>query len=69
MEIEIKDAGKPFLELHGLVEGMAAYLITEGPVIRHGDTIGHTKEQRIRVLHGNSYWRPGMRVYRLRFDR
>jgi hypothetical protein len=69
MEIEVKDTPKPFTELYGLVDGMAAYLIAKGPVIRDGDTIGHSNAQRIRVRHGESYWRPGERVYRVAFDR
>lgn len=67
MEIEAKDVAMPFSEFYGLVEGTAAYLITKGPIIRDGDTVGHTAEQRIRVRHKPSYWRAGMRVYRLEF--
>jgi Domain of unknown function (DUF4261) len=67
MEIEAKDVAMPFSELHGLVDGMTAYLIKQGPVIQNGHTIGHSNEQRIRVRHGPSYWRAGTRVYRLEF--
>jgi uncharacterized protein DUF4261 len=67
MEIEAKDVAMPLDELYGLVQGVAAYLITQGPVIQNGHTVGHSNEQRIRVRHGPSYWRVGTRVYRLEF--
>jgi len=66
MEIETKDAAMPLRDLYGLVQGTAAYLIAKGPIIRDGDTIGHTAQQRIRVRHGKSYWRTD-KVYRLEF--
>jgi hypothetical protein len=69
MEIEVKDAAAPLSEVYGFVEGMAAYLIAKGPVIRNGDTVGHSAEQRIRIRYGKSHWRPGMQVYRIEFDR
>jgi hypothetical protein len=64
MEIETKDAPMTFRDLYGLVQGTAAYLIAKGPIIRDGDTVGHTARQRIRVRHGKSYWRSD-KVYRL----
>jgi hypothetical protein len=66
MEIEAKDVAMPLNDLYGLIEGTAAYLIAKGPVIRDGDTVGHTAQQRIRVRHGKSYWRAD-RVYRIEF--
>jgi hypothetical protein len=69
MEIEVKDAAVPLKDVYGLVEGVAAYLITKGAVIRDGDTVGHTNDQRILMHHGESYWRPGTRVYRMEYNR
>jgi Domain of unknown function (DUF4261) len=69
MEIEAKDVTTPPQELYGLVQGMAAYLITKGPIIRDGDTVGASAKERIRVRHRPSYWRKGQRVYRLEFGR
>jgi hypothetical protein len=69
MEIEVKDAAAALSDVYGLVEGVAACLITKGPVIRDGDTVGHSAKQRIRVRYGESHWRPGMQVYRVEFDR
>jgi hypothetical protein len=66
MEIESKDARISFVSLLSLVNGMAQYLIKSGPVIRDGDTVGEAS-QKIRVRHGESYWRPGMTVYRVEF--
>ncbi len=66
MEIETKDAAMPLRDLYGILQGTAAYLIAKGPIIRDGDTIGHTAQQQIRVRHGKSYWRAD-KVYRLDF--
>src|SRR5262249_36020035 len=65
MEIEAKDVALPFKDAYAHVEGMAAYLIAKGPIVRDGDTIGSSPTERIRVRHGPSYWRKGQRVYRL----
>ena len=67
MEIEAKDAPMPGRDLFELVLGATEYLITKGPVIRDGDTIGQSSRQRIRVHHGESYWNAGEKVYRLDF--
>jgi Domain of unknown function (DUF4261) len=69
MEIEVKDVVMPAQELYGVVQGMAAYLIRKGPIIRDGDTVGASAKQRIRIRHRRSYWRKGQRVYRLDFGR
>jgi hypothetical protein len=65
MEIETKDTKMPGAELFTLVRGASQYLITKGPVIKDGDTIGHTNTQRIRVRHADSYWNEGQKVYRI----
>lgn len=65
MEIETKDAPIPGRELFELALGMSEYLITKGPVIGDGDTIGQSPQQRIRVRHAESYWNAGEKVYRI----
>lgn len=65
MEIEAKDAKMPGPELFRLVFGASQYLITKGPVIMDGDTIGHSDTQRIRVRHADSSWNEGEKVYRV----
>ena len=67
MEIETKDAPMPGLDLFDLVLGTTQYLITKGPVIRDGDTIGQSPKQRIRIRHAESYWNEGEKVYRIEF--
>lgn len=69
MEIQSRDAPMPALELFDLVAGMAQYLIVKGPVIKDGDTIGHSPVQRIRVRHGDSFWDDNEKVYRIEFGR
>jgi uncharacterized protein DUF4261 len=67
MEIETKDAPLPGLQLFDLMLGTTAYLIMNGPVIKNGDTIGQSPEQKIRVRHADSYWNAGEKVYRIQF--
>jgi hypothetical protein len=68
MEIETKDARMPGADLFTLMHGTSQYLIIKGPVIKDGDTIGHSDTQRIRVRHADSYWNAGKRVYRIELD-
>lgn len=67
MEIESRNAPMPARELFDLVLGASQYLIAKGPVIKDGDTIGHSPQQRIRVRHADSHWNPGQKVYRIEF--
>ena len=67
MEIETKDAPMPGLDLFDLVLGASQYLISKGPVIKDGDTIGQSPKQRIRVRHADSFWNVGEKVYRIEF--
>ncbi len=67
MEIETRDAPIPGLDLFDLVLGTTRYLISKGPVIRDGDTIGRSAKQTVRVRHAESHWNVGERVYRIDF--
>jgi hypothetical protein len=67
MEIETRDAPMPGLELYDLVLGTTRYLLEKGPVIRDGDTIGQSPNQKIRMRRAESHWNAGERVYRIEF--
>ncbi|MGE0496444.1 MAG: DUF4261 domain-containing protein [Ramlibacter sp.] len=64
-EIEAKDVNRPGREVFGLLLGMAQYLVSRGPVIKDGETIGESPALNIRVRQGPSYWREGATVYRV----
>lgn len=68
-EIEAKDVNRSPREVFNLLTGMAAYLVSKGPVIRDGETIGDSPRQDIRVRQGPSYWREGATVYRVTWPR
>jgi hypothetical protein len=65
MEIETQNVNQPAAEVFSLIYGTVQYLISRGPVIEDGDTIGASAALNIRVHHGPSYWRQGVRVYRV----
>lgn len=64
-EIEAKDVNRPGRDVFSLLVGTAQYLISKGPVIKDGDTIGESPSLNIRVQQGPSYWREGVTVYRV----
>jgi hypothetical protein len=64
-EIEAKDVNRPARDVFSLLVGMAQYLISKGPVIKDGETIGDSPALNIRVRQGPSYWRDGATVYRV----
>ncbi len=66
-EIEAKDVNRNGLEVFSLLLGTAQYLVAKGPVIKDGQTIGHSPSLNIRVRQGPSYWREGITVYRVIF--
>jgi hypothetical protein len=68
-EIEAKDANRPGRDVFTLLVGMAQYLISKGPVIKDGETIGDSPALNIRVRQGPSYWREGATVYRVTWPR
>jgi hypothetical protein len=64
-EIEAKDVNRSGREVFSLLVGMAQYLISKGPIIKDGETIGDSPALNIRVRQGPSYWRDGATVYRV----
>jgi hypothetical protein len=69
MEIESKDANVEGREVFFLVAWMSEYLISKGPIIEDGDTVGGSPAQNIRVQHAPSYWHDGQTVYRVVYTR
>ncbi len=68
-EIEAKDVNRPGREVFTLLVGMGQYLLSKGPVIKDGETIGDSPGLNIRVRQGPSYWREGTTVYRVTWPR
>jgi Domain of unknown function (DUF4261) len=68
-EIEAKDVNRSGREVFTLLAEMAQYLISKGPVIKDGETIGDSPALNIRVRQGTSYWREGATVYRVTWPR
>ncbi len=65
MEMEFVEAKINARSLMDLAFNIAHYLLTSGAVIRDGDTVGMSTEQKLRVRYQSSIWeRPG-RVYRI----
>jgi hypothetical protein len=64
-EIEAKDINRPGKEVFSLLHGMAQYLVSNGPIIKDGETIGDSPKEGIEVRQGSSYWREGLTVYRV----
>lgn len=52
---------------YAFIGDVAAYLVNNGPVIKEGDTVGETNEQRITVRMAPSIVDPGKQIYRLDF--
>jgi len=57
MEIET-ESSLPWDQAFDLVRNVGSYILAEGPVIKDGDTIGLSEEQKVRVRHTRSF-RPG----------
>jgi hypothetical protein len=68
-EIEAKDVNRSGREVFSLLVGMGQYLLSKGPIIRDGETIGDSPLLNIRVRQGPSYWREGATVYRVTWPR
>jgi hypothetical protein len=68
-EIEAKDVNRNGLEVFSLLMNMAQYLVSSGPVIKDGETIGASPALNIRVHQGPSYWREGVTVYRVMYPK
>ena len=57
MEIET-ESSLPWDQTFDLIRNVGSYILVEGPVIKDGDTVGLSEEQKIRVRHTRSF-RPG----------
>lgn len=68
MEIEVDRCRMAASELFEFVCNIAHYLIQSGPVIKDGNTVGGSAEERVRVLHRPSMIDQGRRVYKIDFD-
>jgi uncharacterized protein DUF4261 len=56
MEIEVRRTSVPPEEALGMVGGLVSYLADRGPVIKDGDTVGGSAEERITARHLPSEW-------------
>jgi len=65
MEIEVVDSALPAKEVGGFVFNIAHFLLDHGPVLKDGDTIGLSAEQKILVRHLPSTVNESEKVYRL----
>jgi hypothetical protein len=65
MEIEAKGFAEQPADLHNRIRAIATYLIENGPVIKHRDTVGRNAEEKIRVLHADSLFGYEQKVMRL----
>lgn len=54
MELEAEKATEPPAELRKRFEAIAGYLLENGPVIRDGDTLGESADEKIRIVYGPS---------------
>ena len=65
MEIEVRGFAGAADKLATTLLDLAAYLITSGPVIQDGNTVGPDVQTKFLVRHENSTLAPGRKVYRL----
>lgn len=64
-EFEVIDSKRGFGELRLTVLELANYVLTKGPILKHGNTFGSSAAERIRVEHTTSQFREGEPVIRL----
>lgn len=67
MEIEAFGFAGDLGALGAFVYDLASYLISAGPVIKDGDTIGPDENTKVLVQHKTSHWVPGQKVYHVQF--
>ncbi|ATC63719.1 hypothetical protein CMV30_06995 [Nibricoccus aquaticus] len=65
MEIEVSQSPLSASETVGFVFNTAHYLLDFGPVLKDGDTIGMSADQKIKITHVDSAYQPGQMVYHL----
>lgn len=65
MEIEVDESSKDPKELLEFVFNVAHYLVQNGPVIKDGDTVGGSAEERIVVKRGQSVLDATQSVYKI----
>jgi hypothetical protein len=68
MEFETQDSPEPPGELRQRFFGLATYVVTNGPVINDGDTIGEDANERIRVVYADSAFGHKGKVMRLEYS-
>jgi hypothetical protein len=62
MEIEVRNTRLEPMELIGRVFNVAHYLLDNGPVLKHGDTIGGDEKEKVRIKHAASMWDKSQKV-------
>jgi hypothetical protein len=67
MDVEVQRSRKPANDVFELVGDIAIYLIKSGAVVKDGDTVGHTMNEKIKVTHSPSLTDAGKTVYRLHY--
>jgi len=68
MELETENSPEPPGELRSRFEGLIAYLLENGPVIRDGDTLGEDANERIKAIHAPSSFGHEGTVMRLDYE-
>ncbi|MEM8667914.1 MAG: DUF4261 domain-containing protein [Planctomycetota bacterium] len=68
--MEIENIGSPESpeELYARIMGVCEYLLHNGPILNHGDTLGESDTERIKVLHADSAFGREGKVIHLRYD-
>lgn len=64
-EFEILDSRRGVGGLRVRIYDIISYILRAGPVLKHGDTLGDTADERLRVEHATSRFRAGEPVIRL----
>jgi len=68
-EIEFQPSTLPPVTVAQKVVGACIYLLSKGPVLKDGDTLGISEEERIRVAYADQGHRPGIPVMKLSLER
>lgn len=67
MELEAKDVAVAGHDLLELMINTTQYLITRGPVLQDGDSIGGSPTRRVYIKQAESFANPGTKAYRIHF--